>query len=106
MLAGIIIWTNNLKEMTKFYTNILDKQPNNILDNHVSFHFGKLKFILGSHEKIKGKSKDKYRMMINFEVDNIYKSFEKLKSFNVEIIREPYQEHWGCLLYTSPSPRD
>ena len=39
MLAGIIIWTNNLKEMTKFYTNILDKQPNNILDNHVSFHF-------------------------------------------------------------------
>ena len=46
MLAGIIIWTNNLIKMTEFYTNILDIQPNNILDNHVSFHFGKLKFII------------------------------------------------------------
>ena len=34
MLAGIIIWTNNLIKMTEFYTNILDIQPNNILDNH------------------------------------------------------------------------
>ena len=100
MLAGIIIWTNNLIKMTEFYTNILDLQPSNILDNHVSFHFDKLKFIIGTHEKINGKSKDKYRMMINFEVDNIYKSFDRLKSFDVKIIREPYKEHWGGFICT------
>ena len=60
-------------------------QPNNILGNHVSFHFGKLKFIIGTHEKINGKSKDKYRMMINFEVDNIYKSYNRLKSFELKL---------------------
>ncbi|MBU93234.1 MAG: hypothetical protein CL723_01415 [Chloroflexi bacterium] len=100
MLAGIIIWTNNLIKMTEFYTNILDIQPNNRLDNHVSFHFGKLKFIIGTHEKINGKSKDKYRLMINFEVDNIHKSFDRLKSFGVKIIREPYKEHWGGFICT------
>ena len=30
--------------------NLFDKKfLNNILDNHVSFHFGKLKFIIGTH---------------------------------------------------------
>ena len=87
MLAGIIIWTSNLIKMTEFYTNVLNIKPSNMLDNHVSFHFGKLKFIIATHEKINGKSKDKYRMMINFEVDNIYKSFDRLKLFDVKIIK-------------------
>ena len=100
MLAGIIIWTSNLIKMTEFYINVLNIKPSNKLDNHVSFHFGKLKFIIGTHEKINGKSKDKYRMMINFEVDNIYKSFDRLKLFDVKIIKEPYKEHWCGFICT------
>ena len=38
--------------------------------------------------------------MINFEVDNIYQAFDRLKSFDVKIIREPYKEHWGGFICT------
>ena len=38
--------------------------------------------------------------MINFSVDDIFKSYEKLKSMNVKIIQKPYQEEWGGYICT------
>ena len=49
--------------MSEFYSLILDVNPNNTNKSHVSFHFNDLKLIIGTHEKIEGKAKDKYRKM-------------------------------------------
>ena len=56
--------------------------------------------IITTHDKVKGKAKDKYRKMINFSVDDIYKWYEKLKSLNVKIVQKPYQEEWGGYICT------
>tara|TARA_B110001454_G_scaffold196892_1_gene200049 strand:+ start:119 stop:466 length:348 start_codon:yes stop_codon:yes gene_type:complete len=100
MLAGIIIWTENLKEMSEFYSLILDVNPNNANKSHVSFHFNDLKLIIGTHDKVEGKAKDKYRKMINFSVDDIQNSYRKLLSLNVKIIKSPYKENWGGYICT------
>ena len=100
MLAGIIIWTENLKEMSEFYSLILDVNPNNTNKYHVSFHFNDVKLIIGTHDKVKGKAKDKYRKMINFSVDDIQQSYQKLLSLNVKIIKSPYKENWGGYICT------
>ena len=82
------------EEFTDLFKKLLENSYASKIENYQNETINYL------DEKIKGKSKDKYRMMINFEVDNIYKSFKRLKSFNVEIIRKPYQEHWGGFICT------
>ena len=100
MFAGIIISTDNLNKMNDFYVKLLGVQPNNHSDYHSSFHFKDFKLIITTHDKVKGKAKDKYRKMINSSVDDIFKSYEKLKSMNVKIIQKPYQEEWGGYICT------
>ena len=100
MFAGIIISTDNLNKMIDFYSNVLDIKPNNVDDSHASFHFGDFKFIISTHDKISGKSKDKHRIMINFTVDDIYKWYNKLLSLNIKIIAAPYSEEWDGYICT------
>ena len=100
MFAGIIISTDNLSKMNDFYVKLLEVQPDNYNDSHSSFHFADFKLIITTHDKVKGKAKDKYRQMINFSVDDIFKSYEKLKSLNVKIVQKPYQEEWGGYICT------
>ena len=57
-------------------------------------------FIISTHDKISGKSKDKLRIMINFAVDDIYKWYNKLLSLNIKIIQPPYSEEWGGYICT------
>ena len=100
MFAGIIISTQNLNKMSEFYSNVLGIKPNNIDDSHASFHFGDFKFIISTHDKISGKSKDKHRIMINFAVDDIYKWYNKILSLNINIIQPPYSEEGGGYICT------
>tara|TARA_B100001029_G_scaffold146346_1_gene126886 strand:+ start:599 stop:946 length:348 start_codon:yes stop_codon:yes gene_type:complete len=95
MLAGIIISTEQLDKMSEFYSIVLGIKPNNVDDSHVSFHFGDFKLIITTHDQVIGKSKDKYRTMINFAVDDIYKWYNKLLSLKIKIIQDPYTEDWG-----------
>ena len=38
--------------------------------------------------------------MINFSVDDIQQSYQKLLSLNVKIIKSPYKENWGGYICT------
>ena len=51
-----------------------------------------------------GSSSDQYRIMINFNVDNIQHTTQRLKQHGVKFIREPEYEHWGGQVATFRDP--
>ena len=77
-LVGVIIWTQNFDIMSKFYLNTLMLEPKTIRNDFINFKWGKMKLSLAVHKDIQGKSKDKNRIMLNFEVKNIQRIYEQL----------------------------
>lgn len=103
-LAGVIIWTDNVTRLKDFYETILGLQPNSIKSNFVSYKWGEVKFGIGKHDSVIGESSDQYRIMINFNVDNIQNTTRHLKQNGVTFIREPEYEHWGGQVATFRDP--
>ena len=94
-LAGVIIWTQNFDAMYDFYTQKLGLVPHTLKKQSVNFHWDNLKFTIAFHQKVRSFSKDKYRIMLNFEVDNIDSMYKLFFSKDVEFIRKPSDEKWG-----------
>ena len=103
-VCGIIIWTDRLTEMCNFYEKTLGLKIRNKKSNYVNFEWNDFKLTIGKHNKVKGKNKDQYRMMINFSVDNINETYVRLVEEGVRFIRNPEKESWGGLVATIEDP--
>ena len=103
-ITGIIIWTDQLDIMVDFYKNLLGLTIHSTRRDFVTFDLGGERFNIGSHNKVTGKSKDPYRIMINFEVDDIITLSESLLANHVSFLREPEEEHWGGMVATFLDP--
>ena len=104
-LSGVIIWTNNLKRLRSFYENILNLEPNSIKENFISYKWDDVRLNLGKHSLISYESsKDPYRIMINFNVQNMDLIVSILKKNSVNFIREPEREKWGGIVATFEDP--
>ena len=103
-ICGIIIWTDRLTEMCNFYEVALGLTIRSKKSNYVNFEWDDFKLTIGTHDQVKGKNKDKYRIMINFYVDNINETFSNLSKKGVKIIRKPEKEAWGGLVATLEDP--
>ena len=101
-VSGVILWTDNLPRLSKFYTDILGLIPHSIKSNYIVYSWSlgdeTFKFSIGKHPEVCGISDDPYRIMINFNVNDIHTEIERLKSKNVEIIRNPEKEKWGGIV--------
>ena len=103
--SGIILWTEKISNLQKFYEDLLGLAAHYVNDKFISFRWKDFKFSIGEHSFITNKfNKDPYRFMINFNVDEIYSTLNKLKAKNVEILREPETEHWGGIVATFKDP--
>lgn len=96
---SIGIWSENYKKLAKWYEEVLNfkvsmsmELPN---DSFVAFDFGENWFWIGKHSKVRGKSKDPYRIMIGFHVDSVTEVYNELKKKGVEFIAKPFQEPDG-----------
>ena len=94
-LVGVIIWTQNFDIMSNFYLNTLKLESKTIRNDVINFQSGKMKLSLAVHKDIQGSSKDKNRIMLNFEVQKIQVVYEQLLTRKVEFIRKPEDEGWG-----------
>ena len=103
-LAGVIIWTDNVTRLKEFYENILGLSPHSIKPNFVSYKWNDIKFSIGKHASVEGNSVDRYRIMINFNVEDIKHTTQNLKEHGVNFIREPEHEHWGGQVATLEDP--
>ncbi|MBR73374.1 MAG: hypothetical protein CL872_00315 [Dehalococcoidaceae bacterium] len=96
-LAGVIIWTQNFKEMSTFYIDVLGFYPKTSRDNFINFEWDNLKLSISVHENVKNLSKDPFRIMINLESEDIFVMYHDLLSKGVEFIRKPEEESWGLV---------
>ena len=103
-LAGVIIWTDNLTRLKDFYENILGLNPHSSKPDFVSYKWNNIKFSIGKHASVEGNAVDRYRIMINFNVEDIKHTTQNLKEHGVNFIREPEHEHWGGQVATLEDP--
>ncbi len=94
-LSGVIIWTGDLPSLRRFYCDTLGLTPHSNRPHFVSFKWGGLRFAIGSHDEVRGKAKDRYRVMINFDVERIHEFHAEMTARGVRFIRPPEREHWG-----------
>ena len=103
-IAGVVIWTQNLKHMINFYEDTLKLKTFSKRSDFVAFKFGNIRLNIGLHSKVKGNSDEPYRIMVNFSTQNIQNDYHSLSRQGVKFIRKPEQEHWGGWVATFFDP--
>lgn len=103
------IWSDNYDALAKWYEEVLGFKVRERLylpdDTVVDFDFGDNYFFIGRHDKVKGKSKEPYRIMVGFNVKSVSKIYAELKKKNVTIIAKPFEGPSGgywCLTIQDP----
>lgn len=104
------IWSDDYINLAKWYQDVLKlpfrKKSDMPEDSFVAFDFGENWFWIGQHDKVTGKSKDPYRIMVEFYVESVKEAFEELRKHNVEFIAEPFPDPldgdgW-CMTFKDP----
>jgi len=101
-IDGILLSSPNAKKLAAFYTDKvgvkfqseweMGKGENVFVANWK----GGSDFVVMDHNKVKGKSTQPERYMLNFEVDNIEKEFKRVKKNGVKVISPIYHiESYG-----------
>ena len=103
-LAGVIIWTGNLDVMREFYQEKLGLTPHSVRPNFIAFKWGDVRFSIGEHSAVRGRSPDPHHIMVNLATDDIHGDYERLRSHGVRFIRPPEREHWGGWVATFEDP--
>lgn len=105
------IWSEDYKTLAKWYEDVLGftireqaELPN---DSYIAFDFGENWFWIGKHDKVNGKNKDPYRIMIEFYVESVMETFGELqKKTKLDVIAEPFAEPTGtgnwCMTIADP----
>jgi hypothetical protein len=93
---GFTIWSGDYKKLAKWYQDIFELEQKLELDipgdHAIAFEIepgNDMMLWIGSHSEVKGKSKDPFRQMISFWVDDVYKVNEILKEKKIEIVAGP-----------------
>ncbi len=96
----LLYWSETPDELVKFYTDILglellDKTDIPAKDGLEKDYGYDLKLSetnilwIGHHDKVKGKSKEPHRIMINLNTDEVQRWFETVRDAGCEILQEP-----------------
>ena len=103
-VIGVIIWTDTLAVMRAFYSDVLGLKLHSERDGLIFYKWGNMRLGIGIHDKVKGKSVDPYRVMINLGVKNIFREYDSLVGKGVNFLRSPEQEKWGGWVSTFWDP--
>ena len=87
---SVLISSENPKKLRAFYEKVLDKKPDMDMNGYFGFLVGSAFLSFGPHDKLKGKSKDPNRILINFESHDVKKEFERIKKLGAKVVAEPY----------------
>ena len=105
-LECLSIWSENPEKLGQWYLNLFNEKESLRLnepdDTGVGFEVNGLLLWFGYHSEVKGKSKDPFRYILEFRVDNLNEMYEKLKLVNAPIIREPeFAKTVECFVITA-----
>ncbi len=100
-LTSICIITENVTELVEFYTGVLAFNPQKNSKTYAEFQTDKgilAIFRIDRHEEIAPNSAElikKGNTIIEFQVQDVDKEFERLKMLDIEWIKEPTTQPWG-----------
>lgn len=90
-LGSLLVFSEDPKALSEFYEKVLEKKPDMEESGYFGFTAGSTFITFGPHDKVKGKSKEPERIMINFETKDVKGEFERIKDLGATVIKEPYQ---------------
>ncbi len=105
-LTGVLLHTTSERftAMRAFYVDALGLTPRSDRTGFVNFEFGERRLTIALHDGVAGPSSESARIMVNFEVDDIDATFDRLLAHGAPGIRPPSPEAWGGLVATSADP--
>ncbi len=101
---GVTLWTDNLEGRFSFYNDVLRLPLHSRHEDFIAFELGEVRFNIGRHGEVAGRSKDPFRFMPHLGVDDIHAEASRLAEAGVEFIRQPEQESWGGWVATFKDP--
>lgn len=90
-LGSIFIFTEDAKLLSNFYTKVFQKDPGWSDNGYYGFSVGKTFLTIGPHDKVKGKSQNPERIILNFETREVKQEFERIKDTGATVITAPYK---------------
>ena len=107
-LNSIMIGTENQKELAAFYEKVIGKKPDMVDSNFSGWMIGSCFLRVGGHDKVKGKSANPERILLNFETKDVKEEFNRIKGLGATVVKEPYnpdpQGHGDVLIATFADP--
>ncbi len=104
-LVGVVLWTEQLEEMVRFYEAVLELPLHSRHDDFAAFTLQRgVRLSIGLHDQVRGRSHDPHRVMVNLGVGDIHRATATLRERGVVFTREPEQEYWGGWVATFHDP--
>ncbi len=105
-VVGVTLWTDNLERMLGFYRDTLRLPLHSYheAEGFAAFELGGVRFNVGRHSGVSGRSRDSLRIMPHLGVSDIQAEHARLSAAGVEFIRAPEREHWGGWVATLKDP--
>lgn len=85
-----LIFSENPKALVEFYKKVFQTDPSWSGGDFSGFQVGSGHIVIGPHDKVKGKSGNPERMMLNFEAADLKAEFERVKGLGATVVQEPY----------------
>ena len=106
-LNSIMLGSDNPKALVVFYEKVLGKKPDWSEGDWGGFTCGSCFLTIGSHSKVKGKSQNPERVMLNFETIDVVEEFARIKKLGATVVAEPYnpdEKHKDMKIATFADP--
>ena len=98
-----MIGSSDPKALADFYGKVLEKKPDMAEDGWYGYATESCFLTIGMHDKVKGKSTNPERIILNFETKAVKEEFVRLKEMGVTVVAEPY-DMGGAWIATLADP--
>jgi len=87
---SILLFSGNPKKLAEFYRKVFRKKPDWSEGRYYGFMAGKGFITIGPHKKVRGKSKNPERILLNLETKDVKREFGRIKRIGAKVVAEPY----------------
>lgn len=87
---SLLLFSENPKGLADFYKKVFESEPAWSGGDFVGFEVGGGEFMIGPHDKVRGKNSNPERIMFNFETEDVKGEFERIKGLGAGVVAEPY----------------
>ena len=89
-LNSFLLFSEHPAKLAEFYKKVFQKDAAWSEGNYSGFDAGGAWITIGSHDKVKGKSKSPERIIFNLETKDVKGEFKRIKALGATVVKEPY----------------